>query len=151
MSNVPANLSRSPPRRTGWNPRSVPMAMPISNDQSGVVAFSTPATPESTDCSPMAKRKNGRALQKKAATTRWPQVARSLGRRWRARQARPRRTAAPSAERVKVIWSGVSPLFRASLIHRKPDPHSSASTAMRTSEPRPPEIMPRLPVRLGVG
>jgi len=70
ISNVPANPTSSPPTRTRLSARSVPMAMPISTDHSGVVAFSTPATPESTVCSPMPNRANGSALQKNAATTR---------------------------------------------------------------------------------
>jgi hypothetical protein len=69
ISSVPANPSSSPLRRIGWMLRSVPMTMPISSDHNGVVAFSTPATPESTVCSPMLNRANGNALHRSAATT----------------------------------------------------------------------------------
>ncbi|VVJ15351.1 Uncharacterised protein [Amycolatopsis camponoti] len=109
----------------------MPSTTPISSDHNGVVAFMTPATPESTVRSPIPKRANGSALQKNAATTSRPHVRRSRGRRWRVAKAMASSVSAPSAQRTSVRWTGLSPV-RASLIQRKPDPHSRASTAMRT-------------------
>jgi hypothetical protein len=108
--------------------------MPISRDHRGVVAFSTPAMPESTVCSPMLKRAKGTALQKRAATARWPQVLRSRGRRWPAERARSRSTAVPRAQRAIVIWAGDRPWFRASLIHRKPEPQRRARVPIRIDD-----------------
>ena len=124
----------------------MPSATPISNDHNGVVAFMTPAIPESTVRSPMLNSANGSALQKNAAMTSRPQVARSRGRRWRAANASPSSVNAPSAQRTSVRWTGLSPV-RASLIHRKPEPHRRASTTMRAEAPRPlftPSTVPRM-------
>jgi hypothetical protein len=55
--------------------------MPISRDHKGVVAFRTPATPESTVCSPTLNNAKGMALQNRAASARRTQVVRSRGRR----------------------------------------------------------------------
>jgi hypothetical protein len=104
--------------------------------QSGVVAFRTPAVPESTVCSPRLNRAKGRALQKRAAMARWDQVVRSRGRRWPALRARRSRTAVPRAQRAIVIWAGVRPWVRASLIQRKPEPQRRARAAMRRVEDR---------------
>lgn len=100
----------------------------------GVVALRTPAIPESTCCSPRANRAKGRALQKRAAMARWRQVDLERGRRWPALRARRRSTAVPRAQRVTVIWVGVRPWVRDSLIQRKPEPQKRASAAMRRVE-----------------
>jgi hypothetical protein len=75
----------------------------MRRDQRGVVAFRTPAVPESTVCSPTLNRAKGRALQKRAATARWVQVVRWRGRRWPEVRARRSRTAVPRAQRAMVI------------------------------------------------
>jgi hypothetical protein len=108
------------------------MAVAMSADHRGVVALSTPAMPESTVCSPMLNNTNGTVLQNNAATASLPHVARSRGNRCPASRASTSSTPAPSTQRNTVTWTGVSP-FSASLIHRNPDPHSSASTPIRTT------------------
>lgn len=103
-----------------------------TSTQSGVVEFSTPVMPESTVVSPTAKSRNGNALWKNAATSRWPQVLRCDGRLRRPIRHSASSTTAPSTSRASTSCTGES-ASSPSLIQKKLDPHINASAAILSS------------------
>src|SRR5215831_1611874 len=97
---------------------------------SGVVAFSIPAVDELTFCSPSANSMYGAALPKTAATAMCAHKAGERGSGWCRTATMASSTMAPSTSRAKVTSTGESP-WRASLIHRKLEPQTVASSASR--------------------
>jgi len=110
------------------------MTSMISSAHNGVVAFSTPATPESTLRSPRPNRVNGIALPNSDGTSIRDQIDRSRGSFVRVRMASPTITAAPRTSRTNVIWIGDRPPS-AILIQRKLDPQINARLMNRTRLP----------------
>src|SRR6266542_5807519 len=102
---------------------------------SGVVVFSTPARLESTVRSPTANSRYGTELATSAATARCDHLRAPRGSASSRRRQNTSRTRAPSASRTSTICTG-DRLRSASLIHRKLDPHTSASSDSRSRLPR---------------
>lgn len=80
-----------------------------------------------------ANRAKGRALQNDAATRRCAHVARSRG----VADGEEKQDPGAQEARTTVIWTGVRPPSRESLIHRTVEPQSPARIAMGRSALRP--------------
>lgn len=93
-----------------------------------------PARVDGMVSSAYAKRENGSALRKNAATKRWPQVRPERGSRSRRTAIATARTAVPNSRRPNVTWNGAYPsvptLMRRKL---KPQMRESATNRMRQS------------------
>lgn len=72
----------------------------------GEVALQMPASVDGMVSSAWAKRENGSALRRKAATVRWPQTRAPRGSRSRFTAIAAARTSVPNSSRPKVTWKG---------------------------------------------
>jgi hypothetical protein len=72
----------------------------------GEVALQMPARVDGIVSSEYANRENGRALRRRAATARCPQVRAPLGRRSRFQAIAAARTSVPNSRRPSVTWKG---------------------------------------------